>query len=216
MFRGSNMDKVTDVQKDYLRNKMHIGLDVDLRTTGTGAGQGENVLYDALNLGSVWHTTETFNSWSDFSNTFSGRYKLTTILTKVFEAVNTGKGVYIHCKVGADRTGYVCMLLEAILGVEQGLCDVDYELTSFSGAVDGGIGRWRVGTYSSGGKTLSNNWYYRTKNGTVQGVDFIYSLSGGSFGDTFQAKAVNYVVNTLGIPYADVQAFQNKMLEDLN
>ena len=108
------------------------------------------------------------------------------------------------------------MLLEAILGVEQGLCDVDYELTSFSGAVDGGIGRWRVGTYSSGGKTLSNNWYYRTKNGTVQGVDFIYSLSGGSFGDTFQAKAVNYVVNTLGIPYADVQAFQNNMLEDLN
>ena len=60
------------------------------------------------------------------------------------------------------------------------------------------------------------NHYYRTKNGTVQGVDFIYSLSGGSFGDTFQAKAVNYVVNTLGIPYADVQAFQNNMLEDLN
>ena len=216
MFRGSNMDKVTDVQKDYLRNKMHIGLDVDLRTTGTGAGQGENVLYDALNLGSVWHTTETFNSWSDFSNTFSGRYKLTTILTKVFEAVNTGKGVYIHCKVGADRTGYVCMLLEALLGVEQGWCDVDYELTSFSGAVDKGVGRWRVGAYSSGGKTLSNNWYYRPRNNILQGVDFIYSLSGGSFGDTFQAKAVNYVVNTLGIPYADVQTFQNNMLEDLN
>ena len=216
MFRGSNMDKVTDVQKDYLLNKMNIGLDVDLRTTGNDAGEGENTLYNALHLENDWHTTETFNSWDDFSKKFNGRYKLTTILTKVFEAVNTGKGVYIHCKVGADRTGYVCMLLEALLGVEQGWCDVDYELTSFSGAVDKGVGRWRVGAYSSGGNTLSNNWYYRPRNNIFQGVDFIYSLSGGSYGDTFQAKAVNYVVNTLGIPYADVQAFQNNMLEDLN
>ena len=216
MFRGSNMDMTTPEQQGMLLGYMNIGLDVDLRTNENTAGQGENTLFDALNLGSNGHTTETFNSWSDFSNRFNGRYKLTTILTKVFEAVNTGKGVYIHCKVGADRTGYVCMLLEALLGVEQGWCDVDYELTSFSGAVDKGIGRWRVGTYSSGGKTLSNNWYYRTKNGTVQGVDVIYSLSGGSYGNTFQAKAINYVVNTLGIPYADVQAIQNNMLEDLN
>ena len=213
LFRGSNMDKVTDIQKDYLLNEMHIGLDVDLRTTGSGAGQGENVLYDALGLDSQGgHTSETFNSWSDFSNAFDGSYKLTTILTAIFDAVAAGQGVYIHCMVGADRTGYACMLLEALLGVGQGWCDVDYELTSFSGAVDNGVGRWRIGTQSG----LSNNWYYRTRGTSVQGVDFIYSLSGGSFGDSFQAKAVNYVVNTLGIPYADVQAFQNNMLEGNN
>lgn len=210
MFRGSNMDQVTPIQKDYLLNDMHICLDVDLRTTGSDAGQGQNTLFDALGLESQGgHTTETFNSWGDFSNRFNGRYKLTSILTKVFEAVSAGQGVYIHCKVGADRTGYVCMLLEAILGVEQGWCDVDYELTSFSGAVDNGIGRWRTGTVTN----LSNNWYYRTRNNTIQGVDYIYSLSGGTYGNTFQAKAINYVVNTLGISYADVQAFQNNMLE---
>jgi hypothetical protein len=173
-----------------------------------------------LNLGTQ-HTDKTFNSWDDFSKTFNGEYKLTTILTKIFDTVNAGKGVYIHCKVGADRTGYTCMLLEAILGVTQGLCDVDYELTSFSGAVDKGIGRWRVGTYSSGGKTLSNNWYYRTKNNTVQGVDFIYGLTEGDYknvypNNSFQAKAVNYVVGTLGISFETVQTFQNNMLEDIN
>ena len=195
MFRGSNMDEVSDEAKDYLLNQLKIGLDVDLR--------GSSELKNALGLPNEWHTTQTFSSWSDLSNTT----KIKNILTKVFSAVDQNKGVYIHCMVGADRTGYVCMLLEAILGVEQGWCDVDYELTSFSGAVDSGRPRSRTGS--------PVNYYYRTKNGTVQGVDFIYSLSGGSLGTTFQAKAVNYVVNTLGIPLADVQAFQNEMLEDI-
>ena len=214
MFRGSNMDKVTPTQSTYLLDYMNIRLDVDLRTTGTDAGQGNNTLNDALHLEELGgqHTEETFNSWNDFSKTFNGAYKLTSVLTKVFDTVHAGNGVYIHCKVGADRTGYVCMLLEAILGVGQGWCDVDYELTSFSGAVDEGVGRWRVGTVSG----LSNNWYYRTRGTTVQGVDFIDRLSGGTYGDTFQAKVVNYVVNTLGIPYAKVQAFQEDMLEQIN
>ena len=220
MFRGSNMDKTTQEQQKMLLNYMNIRLDVDLRTTGNDAGAGENTLFDALDLDSQGgHTSDTFNSWGDFSNRFNGVYKMTTILTKIFAAVDAGKGVYIHCKVGADRTGYTCMLLEAILGVRQGLCDVDYELTSFSGAVDDGIGRWRVGAYSSGSQTLSNNWYYRTRNNTVQGVDFIYGLNEGAYGtvypnNSFQAKAVNYVVGTLGIPFETVQTFQNNMLEN--
>ncbi len=193
MFRGSNMDEVTPEAKSYLLDKMGIGLDVDLR--------GSSELNNALGLDEEWHTTQTFSSWSDLSN----KTKMNKILTAIFSAVQDERGVYIHCMVGADRTGYTCMLLEAILGVEQGWCDVDYELTSFSGAVDSGRPRSRTGS--------PVNYYYRTKNGTVQGVDYIYSLSGGSYGDTFQAKAVNYVVNTLDIPYADVVAFQNAMLE---
>ena len=208
IIRGSNMDGTSQNQKDYLLNDLGIGLDVDLRTTKSSwgsnvAGAGDNILFDALGL-EGWHTTQTIDSWADLSSV----EKMGAILTKVFQAVNNeNKVVYIHCTVGADRTGYVSMLLEAILGVPQGWCDVDYELTSFSGAVDSGKPRSRTGS--------PVNHYYRTKDGsgTDQGVDYIYSLSGGDFGTTFQAKAVNYVVNTLGIPLADVQAFQNNMLE---
>ncbi|MBO4557270.1 MAG: tyrosine-protein phosphatase [Bacteroidales bacterium] len=204
IFRGSNMDKTSSTAKDMLRNYMHIGLDVDLRTTrsywgGNTPGAGENILYDALSLGD-WHTTETFDSWGELSDAT----RMHNILTKVFSAVAQGKGVYIHCTVGADRTGYVSMLLESILGVEQGWCDVDYEITSFSGAVDSGNPKLRTGI---------GNYYYRSKGGETRGVDYIYSLSGGTYGNTFQAKAVNYVVNTLNIPYSDVKAFQDAMLE---
>ena len=216
LFRGSNMDKVTNAQYTYLRQFLNIGLDVDLRANTSGSvGSGDEMLNDPLGL-NEGHTSETFGSWSDFANPKSnGTYKMTTILTKIFATIDAGKGVYIHCKVGADRTGYVCMLLEAILGVEQGWCDVDYELTSFSGAVDSGKGRWRVGTVSG----LSNNYYYRTSGNTVQGVDYIYNLSVGDYGtvypnNSFQAKAVNYVVGTLGIPFETVQTFQDNMLEN--
>ena len=218
MFRGSNMDKVTNNQVEYLKKVLNIGLDVDLRSNMSGTvGSGDEMLNDPLRLGDG-HTSETFGTWSDFSTPDSeGNYKLKTILTKIFDTIAADKGVYIHCKVGADRTGYTCMLLEAILGVEQGWCDVDYELTSFSGAVDNGRGRWRVG--NSGNN--SANYYYRSTSTSFQGVDFIYSLEGGEYDaiypdNPFQAKVVNYVVNTLKVDAAKVFAFQNNMLEENN
>ncbi len=77
--------------------------------------------------------------------------------------------------MGADRTGYVCLLLEALLGVPQNRCDLDYEMTSFSGA---------VGTRTCTGV---GNYYYVSKkeNGvtTVSGVDFINTFTGGTFQD---------------------------------
>lgn len=200
MFRGSNMDLTTDKQKEFLLNYMKVALDVDLRTTQEDKeGEGKGHLYDALGLGDM-HTTEKYNSWGELTTVAS----MNATLTKILDAVAAGKVPYIHCKVGADRTGYVCMLLEAILGVPQEWCDVDYELTSFSGAVDNGEPRRRTGEI---------NYYYRTKRewtGTsIRGVDYINTISG----DTFQDKAINYIVNTLGVPQDKITAFQNNMLE---
>lgn len=209
MFRGSNMDKTDDGQKDVLLNYMHVGLDVDLRrdhhveSWDGYEGDGNNIIHDALGLGDDWHTTQSIGGWDDLSSPA----KMDDILTKVFAAVASNRAVYIHCMVGADRTGYVCMLLEAILGVGQGWCDVDYELTSFSGAVDNGKPRLRTG---------ENNHYYFSKisNGvmTVQGVDYINALPG----NTFQEKAIYWVVNNTSLTQEDITAFQDNMLENVN
>ena len=209
MFRGSNMDKTSEEAKTFLSQYMKIGLDVDLRRDhhveywDGYQGDGNNILNDALGLGEDWHTNQSISSWADLSSTT----KMDDILTKIFRAVAQDKGVYIHCMVGADRTGYVCMLLEAVLGISQGWCDVDYELTSFSGAVDSGKPRLRTG---------ENNHYYfsKTSNGvlTVQGVDYINTLPG----NTFQEKAIYWIVNNTSLRRSDIVAFQNNMLEDLN
>mgnify|MGYP003293986357 CR=1 FL=1 len=40
--------------------------------------------------------------------------------------------IYVHCAGGADRTGTLCFLLEALCGVDEPYLSIDYELTSFS------------------------------------------------------------------------------------
>lgn len=202
MYRGSNMDLTTAVQKDFLLHYMGVVLDVDLRSysTSDGAkGTGGGYLNDALNLGDN-HLDQVYNSWGELTDSTS----MHTTLTRIFGVVAQGQVPYIHCMVGADRTGYVCMLLEAILGVTQGWCDVDYELTSFSGAADDGTPRIR---YSG------ENYYYFTYKDywstSVRGVDFINTFPG----NTFQDRAIYYLTHNLGITEAQITAFQNNMLE---
>ena len=44
-----------------------------------------------------------------------------------------GKTVYFHCAEGADRTGTLAFLIEALLGVSESDLSKDYELTTFWG-----------------------------------------------------------------------------------
>ena len=46
------------------------------------------------------------------------------------------KVVYFHCAGGADRTGTLAFLIEALLGVSESDLSKDYELTSFDGSHD--------------------------------------------------------------------------------
>ena len=210
IFRGTNMDKTTSAQQDYIKNVMGVELDVDLRYNEGQTSSDNSYMVNALNLAQipaststsntsgtyVGHTRETYNSITDLTTA----YKMGPTLTRIINAAENGKGVYIHCKVGADRTGFVCMMLEAILGVKQELCDVDYELTSFCAAVDGGNYRRRNDT--------SKDWYYYPR-----GVDIVMNRLGGQPGVTFQEKAIDYAVNVLGVPAERITAFQNCMLE---
>ena len=207
IFRGTNMDKTTAEQQTYLKDVMHVGLDVDLRYNEVNSASSDgSYMYNGLGLAQIpastqnsntsgtyeGHTREVYNSIDDLTTA----YKMGATLTRIINAAENDVGVYIHCKVGADRTGFVCLMLEGILGVKQELCDVDYELTSFCAAVDGGNYRRR--------NDQSQTWYYYPR-----GVDRIKARSGA----TFQEKAIDYVVNVLGVPSEKVTAFQNCMLE---
>ena len=197
IYRGTNMDETTANQKTYILDYMGVGLDVDLREQGSGGEKGK-YQNDALGLGSM-HTTERYDNWQKLSDPERMRGTLTHIFDAVLgEGPNAGApvGVYIHCKVGADRTAYVCLLLEAILGVPQGICDIDYELTSFCSAVE----------YNPRRRDRTNQTFYYY---TVNGIPHLT----GQPGNTFQEKAIYYVTNGLGIPMERITAFQNAMLE---
>lgn len=180
LYRGTNMDGTTDNgQKEYLLGYMGIGLDVDLREF-----TGHNPL-------GIPVSDQIYNSMADLTNT--SRMKIT--IGDILDAVAEGKGVYIHCKVGADRTAFVCLLLEALLGVRQELCDVDYELTSFCACVDDVV-------RERGNKNETYYYYPRA-------IEFFNEREGA----TLQEKVVQYVQTELAISPERIAAYQEAMLE---
>ena len=195
LFRGTNMDNTSNDQKDVLKNYLKIELDVDLRESS-----GKNPL-------GVTVSDQTYNSMSNLTTPS----KMGNTLNDIFTAVANGKHAYIHCAVGADRTGFTCMVLEAILGIPQNMCDVDYELTSFS-----------VSPGTRERKTSGTNYYYSgTGNAwsSDKGVTYINNQYSGS---TFQEKAIAFAKDmlknaNLGLTDSQINDkitnFQNSMLE---
>lgn len=187
IFRGSNMDQTTSDEQKILKQYMKIELDVDLRG---------NDRKDALGLGDIsnfddatyrGHTNEYYNSSSDLRNSDQ---RMGATLARIMRAVHNNVNVYVHCMVGADRTGFTCMMIEAILGVPLERCDMDYEMTSFS----------VVGTRPRNSSSISHY------NDGVNAVN-------GRTGNTYQEKAIDYAVNYFGIPRDLITQFQNDMLE---
>lgn len=89
-------------------------------------------------LSQVIHYNFDYNS-GDENNANSNYMKAWNAVTSVMQDItntNTTKNVYIHCRVGADRTGTLAYLLEGLLGVPDEARYEEYELTYLSGQYD--------------------------------------------------------------------------------
>ena len=54
-------------------------------------------------------------------------------INQLISWLKQGKPVYLHCSVGADRTGTVAFLVGALCGMSEDALSKEFELTSFSG-----------------------------------------------------------------------------------
>lgn len=181
LYRGTNMDGTSSEEKDLLRNEMRVGLDVDLRGQGEGTTNPLNVTYSLGNYQA---------SYNDLTNATKMKKTIGDIIS--FINNNDNKAAYIHCRIGSDRTGYVCMLVEALLGVPLWACDIDYELTSFASSM------------TSGNRTRNSG----------QNSDFRRKfLPSPNDPNQLQSIVKDYVINDLGISESEVNKFINKLVE---
>ena len=193
IFRGTNMDKTAAVETELsiLTGFLKIGMDIDLRSgnsSSSGSGEdGNSSCYRPLPT-NVDYINPGFNSFQDLTTV----NKVNSVITAIINTAKSGKASYFHCYIGADRTGYIGMLIEGLLGVSEKDCSIDYELTSFSEAAEL---RYRTGA--------PRDYYFR------QGIAFLR----GQTGDTFQDKIENYLVNTVKINQADIDEFKRIVLE---
>ena len=204
IYRGSNIDKTKNnaAEKETLLGYMGVRLDVDLRKTSASSGDYRDFakqIYSSYNSETIDWIGPGISGGSDLISTSSTyKTKVKNILQSIIDHVVAGEPVYIHCFAGADRTGYICCLLEAVLGVSEKDCSIDYELTSFSCV--------RV-----------RDRAFKLKTGAAMQTcyPFIrdYTVSGKS-NPTFQEKA-NQIMRDWGISQTDIDAFRNAMIENI-
>lgn len=180
LIRGSELDgavernfKLTNEGKATLVFDMGIRTDMDLRSPNVGGqdalGNGvEHIYYDAPAYDSIF--------------TDSGKEAIRRIFTDLADPAHYP--VYLHCTLGADRTGTACWLLEAVLGLSEEDLLREYELTAL----------------------------YRDDT-TRTSLELMLAELERYEGRTVQEKAVNYLLSA-GVTNEQLESIRNILLED--
>lgn len=185
LFRGGEVyGYLTNDGKQQALDMLGILKEIDLRFASDLNGRTESGFGPTVDM--LWVDM----TWNDLSyQKSSGNIK--AIFDPLFDYVIANKPTYFHCSAGADRTGVVALLCEAILGVSQSDCDKDYEITSFySGASTDAEARRRNET----------PW--------TREINYLNTYAG----TTFRDKVVNFMVSC-GITIEKINAFRAAMID---
>ena len=140
LYRGAALDHVRRGERTALirpeglavfRDIMRIGADIDLR------GDKELLLTDADTTNDMTNSllgadVEYYNYQIRDFGAITSEHLYGPAIAAVVNCLERGKNVYIHCAMGADRTGVLSFLLEAMAGVCENDLARDYELTSLT------------------------------------------------------------------------------------
>ena len=190
LYRGCELNGDTfkvfmDVyHKKYFEYVLGVKSEIDLRSYSEingvdGSAISDNVEYNHYIIPAYAVGLDL----QDKKYNYTGEYR--DVLKKIAHNIDEGKPTYCHCLVGADRTGTVMYLIEALCGVSQSDIDKDYELTSFSGET-----------------RLRTNERYQT----------LVSLINKMKGNTLQEKAVSYALK-IGVTVEEINMLRNGLIE---
>ena len=185
LFRGGEMyGFLTDDGKQQALDMLGILKEIDLRFAEDLNGRTESGFGPTVDM--LWVNM----SWNSLTyQKSSGNIK--AIFDPLFDYVIAGKPTYFHCSAGADRTGVVALICEAILGVSQPDCDKDYELTNFYTG---------VGTDADARRRDEAVW--------TREITDLNTYSGA----TFREKTMNFLLSC-GITLEKINVFRAAMID---
>ena len=182
LIRGSEIDGLV-ANRYFLQDvtetePFHFVCDFDLRSSeifnaAYVSRLGENVthrFYDSPAYGSIFTKDNE------------------TVLKQIFSDLAEPKNypMYLHCTLGADRTGTIIFLLQGLLGVSEKDMITEYELTGF--------------------------FIYDYING--DSIKTVYSALQGSSGETINEKIESFMIDTVGITKEQIQSIRKIFLDE--
>lgn len=155
IFRGRALDNLDEKSIDYLKS-LHLDYVFDLRDSKNQEAKPDYRLpgvkyiscpiieslamedeHNPIDLDKIervlrdgkW-TKEDYKASAETIELMYQRMPFAEALLPIFEAMNEGKRIYIHCTGGKDRTGVACMLILWALGVPDKTILKDYRLSN--------------------------------------------------------------------------------------
>ncbi len=184
IYRGCEMNGSHDLLltgkgDKVMSTELKIALDMDLRGPEESGGATTSPISSAK------LTYYPLGGYLGAFEEYTNQYK--AVFSALAEEENYP--VYIHCWGGADRTGTVCFLLNALLGVSERELIQDYEFTTFS--------------------------MFGERNSQGVAYDFAPFLERLKTyeGDTLSEKAENYLLS-IGVTRQEIDNIQQIMLEE--
>ena len=191
IYRGTelNGNYIATPEGIELLRKLGVGAELDLRANyNKGSNTSAFSFSRYASEGTVatyYYTNDSGQLPSDITR-YSWQSKWRLEFNFIVNNLRQGRSIYEHCVYGKDRTGYISLLLEGLLGLSFNELIKEYELTYF----------WRSSEES-------------TKDSIDKVIDYIKTMDGETLRDKFNT----YFIDHLGVKQSDIDYFRSEMLE---
>lgn len=219
IYRGSEMNGIHSYQitEDGLRTmseEMGIKLDIDLRNSSELKTKEGVTIID----------TPIPNARVEFlsCNNYVTSIQDSTTIAKIFKLLADKRNypTYIHCYGGADRTGTVCFLINALLGVSLDDLIHDYEFTSFSAIGERNAKNVTTGSYTGQFYAMYHKLLELYPEGNLsQKVEKYLLKAGLTSNEIYNIKAINLgepINITAKVNQLYCSSFVDKLVIDIN
>ena len=190
VYRGGELERISEDGKAIMLRDLGIKTDLDVR------GDGSSVAH-ASPLGNSVNYIETTGPY------YVGRYGIgidlegdyqQALLTEIRAFANPDNfPIYVHCSLGRDRTGTLCFLIQALLGVEKQDIYRDYEVSMMART----------------GKNESQTAAYMVGSPFTTLYNYILQFEKGK---SLQENAEAFMLS-IGVTEKEINAIKNNMLE---